>query len=226
MIGRLDGSDERAVADVADLHEEFLPDSPVVLFGRRFLREFYYGTLVRDGLIGCTTGTVDGRVVGFISYAVDPLTFMTEGIKRHPVQLAWILAGSVLRKPSLIGNLILVVRMMWDRRHDAASGAVDGRGEVLSMATRPAYQSHVPEGGRSRLTVRLFEDMMDYYREAGVTRFHFLVAPDNRASNLFCSVMGGRLEVIRQAGLAVHRYLLDVPPAKPVAREPAADRSA
>lgn len=211
-IVTLDGRNARDSNGVADLHVEFLPDSPVALFGDTFLREFFYGTLVESGLIGVTACMVDGKAVAFISYTTEPLGFMVKGIKRYPFRLSWIMLRSILRKPSTIGQIIFVLRTMMDRSSDSKDGGIpEGRGEIISLVADPAFQRVKPEGGTDRTTPRLFKEAMDYYVANGCDSFYLLVKPDNKASNLFCSIMGCEFQKIVIGGQTTHRYVYHIP---------------
>ena len=205
----LEPLDPRNAADVdsvADLHVKYLGDSPVVKFGPRFLRQFYYGQLVEEGLIGCTLCRADNRVVGFISYTSRPMDFMSIGLRRHFIYLSWLMSLSVIARPAMIKELILVLRLMRGRGKDAQKKSSAGVGEALSMAVIPEYQSHVPPGGRKRIAVRLFESAVDYCKAQGLERVYLWVQPSNLAANLFYSAMGCPFEKIVHAGIPVHLY--------------------
>ena len=198
----------RNVADVnavADLHLQFLGDSPVVRMGEGFLRRFFYVKLVEDGLIGVTICRHEGRVIGFISYTRDPLGFMGKGARRHFVFLAALMAAGVLRRPSFVKDLMFTLKMMRERGAEARTPQ-PGLGEVISLVTVPEFQKHIPEGGKNRLTVRLFEEMVNYFRAEQFDRVYLKVLPHNKASNILCSIMGCKFEKITEAGLTVHRY--------------------
>ena len=198
---------------VAALHLELLADSPVVQMGRRFLRDFYYGTLVEDRLIDCTLCRADGRIAGFISYTRYPLDFMTRGMRRHFFRLAGLMGISILARPAMLKDLLLVARMMRDRGREAREAPNPATGEVLSLVAAHEYRNHVPQGGKSRVPVRLFEEMVSFFRAEGFSRVHLLVKPENKASNIFCSVMGCKFEKIAQAGMPIHRYTYEINPA-------------
>ncbi len=191
---------------VADLHVQFLSDSPIVGLGERFLRRYFYVKLVEDGLIGVTLCRHEGRIVGFISYTADPRGFMMRGVRRHFFFLCWLMGTSILAKPSLVQGILQALRLMRERSGEARQEPAPGLGEVISLVTLPDFQKHVPEGGKSRLTVRLFEEMLAYFRGLGYDRVHLLVLPHNRASNILCSIMGCQFEKITMAGVVTHRY--------------------
>lgn len=212
IVTALDPARSADVQGIARVHAEQLPDSPVVLLGMRFARSFYYDALVRAGLVEASICRNEDRVVGFISWTKQPLGMMTQGIRRHPLRLATSIGTGLIARPASIREVLLVVRMMRDRRGEESGGALPARAvEVLSLAVEPAAQSAVPEGGTSRVTVRLFEHMADRLRADGIMHLYFMVQPRNLASNLFCSSLGCRLEKIRQAGHDVHRYHYTIP---------------
>ena len=211
-IERLDPRNRPDVNDVAALHLELLSDSPVVKMGWRFLRDFYYGTLVKDRLIDCTVCRADGHVVGFISYTRYPLDFMSRGMRRHFVGLSWLMGTSLLARPAMLKDLLQVSRMMRDRSRGARDAPDPATGEVLSLVAAESHRNHVPPGGKSRLPVRLFEEMVKFFREEGFRHVHLLVKPENKASNIFCSVMGCKFEKIMQAGLTINRYTYELRP--------------
>jgi len=210
-IERLDAANRADVEAVAGLHSRYLADSPVVQFGPRFLRDFYYAALVRDGLIGVTLCRADDRVIGFISYTADPLGFMTVGVRRHGIKLAGVMAASVATRPGTARDIAHVLRLMRERRGEAASGAPDNTGEVLSLVVDEAYRGYVPPGGKSRVAVRLFEASQDFFREHGLGRVRLLVQPGNIESNLFCNALGCEFEKITAGGGSVHRYTYSLP---------------
>lgn len=210
-IERLDPGDEEAARQVADLHSRYLGDSPIVQFGPAFLRKFYYRSLVRDGLVGVSLYRDDGRVVGFISYTLEPLGFMLKGIRRHPIQLAWALLTGVIQRPATARDILKILRVMRERSGDEQAGATEDTGEVISLVVDSEYRGHVPPDGEARLAVRLFEDAVGFFREHGLRDVHLLVRPDNMESNLFCASMGCAFGKISYGGETVHRYTYEIP---------------
>lgn len=193
------------IGEVAVLHETQLGDSPVVLLGSRFLREFFYPKLVQDGLLECLICRADGRIVAFLSWTKYPHDFMMRGIRGHFIQLCWIMLRQIAGQWSSIHSILAALRLVRERsggskRPDAATG------EAVSLVVVPEFQKHVPPGGKGRLTVRLFEDMARHLRDDGMERVTFLVKPENRASNIFFSAAGCDFEKVTCAGLQVHQY--------------------
>jgi hypothetical protein len=211
-VAPLDPDRRADVEGVAALHAERLPTSPVVLLGPEFVRRFYYGTLVRAGLVAVHHARADGRVVGFISYTREPLGFMTKGVRQHFFALAWSLVIGVLRDPSVVKQIVFALRLMRETAQDErVSGVRSGAGEVLSLAVAERYERAVPVGGTSRLPVRLVAEMARSFAGAGVEDVNLYVLPGNLASNLFCSSLGCDFERITRAGTAVHCYVFHPP---------------
>lgn len=204
-IERLNAANAADVNAVADLHFKFLGDSPIVALGDRFVRKFFYTTLVRDAAVVVDLCRADGKVVGFISYTRDPRHFISNAVRRHFFSLCWLMGVSVLLRPVLLKTILQTLRLMTARTEE--SQAPDPRlGEVISLVALPEYQNHVAPGGKSRLTGRLFETMLAYFRELDYERVLLFVKPENRASNIFCSIMGCQFEKTTFNGAITHRY--------------------
>ncbi len=216
-IETLDPRNAADVNAVADLHLQFLGDSPIVRLGQNFLRRFFYVTLVADDEVGVILCRHEGRIIGFISFTRDPLGFISRGARRHLAALAWLMGTGMLARPALAKDVLFTLKMMRERSGEARKAGEPGLGEVISLVTVPEFQKHIPEGGKSRLTVRLFEEMVAYFRAQGFHRVHLKVLPQNKASNILCSIMGCQFEKITEAGLTVHRYtyFLNGPPGGP-----------
>lgn len=204
-IETLNPRNDADVNAVADLHLQYLADSPIVGLGERFLRRFFYTKLVEDRSVIVTICRHEGRIIGYISYTPDPLGFMSRSIRKHFVYLAWQMAVSLITRPALLQGVLRALKMVRERGGQSRQPE-PGLGEVISLVTLPEFQKYVPEGGKSRLTVRLFEEMLAYFRGLRYERVHLLVLPHNRASNILCSIMGCQFEKITAAGMVTHRY--------------------
>lgn len=206
-VSFLDPRARADVAQVAALYEEHLGDSPVVRLGPRFLREFFFSRLVEDGLLGCLVCHVDGRVVAFLSWTNSPGDFIGRGVRRHFVALSWIMARSILARPAYLRDLVTTLRMITRRSGDrGVTPAEEGAIEAISLVVPPAYQKHVPPGGKSRLTVRLVQALGDHARARGVDRVLYVVQPTNKASAIFFSAMGCDMEKRTYAGQVAYVY--------------------
>jgi hypothetical protein len=205
-IERLDPRVKKDVEAISQLHEEHLPDSPILALGTAFVRQFFYTRLVSEGLIECTFCRADERIVGFISYTSLPYAFMGHGIRRGWPQLISSLAQGVITRPATLPEIYRTLMMMRQRREESQESHSEGLGEVISLVALPEYQKYVPVGGKSRLTARLFEEMLCDIRAEGCNRVRLLVKPENRASNLFCAAMGCNFRKVQYGGVATHEY--------------------
>lgn len=210
-IAFLDPDCAADVEAVAALYEEHLPTSPVVRLGSRFLREFFFAQLVRDGLLGCLVCHVDGRVVAFLSWTNRPSDFIGRGIQRHFFSLSWIILRTVIGRPAFVRDLLATMRMVARRSEDSGrSGDPAGVIEAISLVVPPAFQRHVAPGGTSRLTVRLVQTLADHARAQGVSQVLYVVQPTNPASCIFFSAMGCEFEKRTYAGETVYVYTHDL----------------
>lgn len=205
-IERLDPRIQTDVEEIAQLHEEHLPGSPILALGTAFVRRFFYTRLVSEGLVECTFCRADGRIVGFISYTSLPYAFMGLGIRHGWSQLISSVAQGVISRPATLIEIYRTLRMMWQRRGESRESQSEGVGEVISLVALPEYQKHVPAGGKTRLTARLFEEMLRDIRAGGCNRVRLLVKPENRASNIFCAALGCDFRKVQIDGVATHEY--------------------
>ncbi|MGH7712051.1 MAG: hypothetical protein ACREOG_12245, partial [Gemmatimonadaceae bacterium] len=187
--------------------------------GPAFVRDVYYSKLLQDGLYDCLVCRSGGRVVAFLSYTDRPLDLMSRGLKRHFFAVAWSVGRTVLVNPKRLRDVLYVMRIMGD--HDESKGdraLLDGASEALSMAVLPEFQNTVPEGGKSRVAVRLIESMAADLRERKVRDIAFYVDPANRAANLLYSAMGCKFEKVMHGGVPRHRFIYPVAPRLDAAR--------
>ena len=219
VIERMNPRDRSDVEAVAALHEQFLSDSPIARLGPAFVRDVYYSKLINDGLYDCLVCRSGGRVVAFLSYTDRPLDLMSRGLKRHFFSVAWSVGRTVLMSPKRLRDVFYVMRIMGDHNESSGDSALlDGAAEALSMAVLPEFQNVVPEGGKSRVAVRLIESMAADLRERKVRDIAFYVDPANRAANLLYSAMGCKFQKVTHGGVPRHRFIYPVAPRLDAAR--------
>lgn len=215
FIERMNPRNRSDVEAVSALHERFLSESPVARMGSAFLRDCYYSRLLASGLYDCLVcrSRKDGRVVAFITYTDKPMDFMSRGLKLHFVPVAWSVGRTVVTSPKRLRDVLHVLRLMSVRSKNSEDRVLKaGAAEALSMAVLPEFQNSVPEGGKSRVAVRLIELMAADMRERKVSDIAFYVDPANRAANLLYSAMGCKFEKIESAGNVRHRFIYPVAP--------------
>jgi len=205
-VSELDPGNATDVDHVARLYEQFLPTSPVVRLGPRFLREFFFTRLVRDDLLGALVCRIEGRVVAFVSWTDHPADFIGRGIKRHFLALSWIMLRSIASRPVFVRDLVATLRMVSKRSGDGGEAPAPATIEAISLVVPPEFQRHVPPGGTARLTVRLVRELATAARARGVRRVLYVVQPSNTASCIFFSGMGCDFEKRTYAGEAVYVY--------------------
>jgi ribosomal protein S18 acetylase RimI-like enzyme len=114
----------------------------------------------------------------------------------------------------MLKDVWMVLRVMRARGGHLSGTEPPGLGEALSMAVLPEFETYVPPGGRSRVSMRLFQVAVEKMQRQGVNRVQLMVQPSNLAANLFYSSLGCTMEKTEHAGYAVHRYIYEVPPAR------------
>lgn len=122
--------------DLAELHTELLPSSPVARLGQSFLERFYYRALPAEGALFGAVAYVDGRPAGFQVAAPEPGRLLSLALRRHRSVMARVAAGAVLRSPRRASAA-------WDTITIARSRSGDGfeaAAELVSGGVRPEYR--------------------------------------------------------------------------------------
>lgn len=177
---------------LARMHAQLLPNSPATLLGERFLRDFYYGLLPAGGLIRAAHVTLDGRPAAFIAYTADPNGFMGAAIRRWWYRLAWVLAVSVIERPSRLGALWEAWRIMSTRGADP--GVRAGTGEILSLGVLPEFTDprFVQRTGL-RIARDLVQMAVTDLAALGAPNVAVIIDADNRVAQMMYHGLGWRL---------------------------------
>lgn len=188
-VVRLVAGDRRGARDAASLHRELLPTSSVVRLGDGFMRRFYYDALIADGLVLCDVAYHRDVPAGFIAWTGAPASFMSQGRRRHPLLLPWVLAGALVTDPRRVVTLAQVAGLT---RRRAATARPAREGELLSFGVLPAYRgmSFRRETGRV-IAVELFDRARAWFEAAGFTAMRAVVETDNREALLFYQAQDG-----------------------------------
>ncbi len=208
-IAPLTATDDTAVGQVAQLHATLLPGSPIPRLGSRFMRRFYYRSLVADDLIHCQISYVAGRPAGFITCTAQPARFMAEGLRRHWLQLGWVMLGEVLADPRRLVVIFWTLNYMRrrpGRPHDP------GEGEILSFGVLPEFRTSafVQQTGR-RIAGELFASARAFFAASGISRYRAVVESGNREALMFYHAQGWQVKpggggapgtIILEAGVA------------------------
>lgn len=182
-LEKLDPRDRAAVADVARLHGELLPGSPISRLGPDFMQRFYYRKLVEDGLVCCSIYYCDGAAAGFIAYTQYGTTFMSEGLRRHLLYLGAVMAVSVLRSPRRLATILWTLNHMRTQQGGQRPALAS---ELLSFGVLPQFRTakYIRETGR-RISMALYDSACDYFRSHGIRTFRAMVEKSNREALLF-----------------------------------------
>jgi hypothetical protein len=141
------GEGEPAPAsDLAELHRKLLPSSPLLLLGRRFLEDFYYGVVPEEGLAFGTVAYENGRPVAFVVATGDSNGFLATAIKRRWKSLASI----TVRHPPSPRAAWQALRLLASRGRDRDTEP--DLGEILSLGVLPP-DAGGPSSSRVRRTL-------------------------------------------------------------------------
>jgi ribosomal protein S18 acetylase RimI-like enzyme len=179
-----------ASRDAASLHATLLPTSPAARLGEAFMRDVYYGRLVRSGLANGFVAYVDEAPAGFIIATDQPAGFMSAGFRRHPFVVGWALMRSILDRPSRFSDLLYTARLNSTRQ----SNDPPGLGELLSFGVAEAFRRPTfVRSSRIRVGAALLEAAMGYLRSCGTKQVRAIVDSDNLAAQLFYRGAGWQL---------------------------------
>jgi len=187
----VDSDDPEHVRAAASLHQALLGESPIPGLGWMFMTRFYYTQLVKDELIRCYLYRLDGEYVGFLAVTDQPLSFMGEGVRRHYVRLALILALSLCQKPSRAR--IMFATSAASRRRATTEGT-DRLGEILSIGVLEAFRGQRVDPGGKRISAALLDAGIRYLSDRGCRRIELNVDQDNVRAIRFYQSYGFVLE--------------------------------
>jgi ribosomal protein S18 acetylase RimI-like enzyme len=124
--------------DLAQLHLQLLPNSPISLLGPLFARAFYYRLIPQQGLLFGAVAYVEQRPVGFIVATHDAENFMSIALRRHWLYLIFIVGLSVLQNP--IQRLSAAWEALQIMRHLPTLAISEQEAELLSFGVLPSYR--------------------------------------------------------------------------------------
>jgi ribosomal protein S18 acetylase RimI-like enzyme len=185
-------------ADLARLHCQLLPNSPISLLGPLFAKAFYYKLLPQQGLIWGAVAYVGRQPVGFIVATHDPENFMGQALRRHWLYLLWIVALSVLQNP--IPRLAAVWEALQIMRHLPTLTIPDREAELLSFGVLENYRfaTYGRQSGH-HISGDLLNLLQQRLQALGLPSIRAVVDVDNTAGRSFYRRVGWQL---RRHGIA------------------------
>jgi ribosomal protein S18 acetylase RimI-like enzyme len=210
VLSPVSASDARRVADVARLHRQLLDFGPMARLGERFLRDFCYTVLVRQGLMDVTLCEVNGQPAGFVAFTAKSITFHREAMARNFMQVAWLGLISVAHETRPLSRLRDAVLLMRSRRLEAQE-ARDPLAELIAIAVLPEFTR--PEFMRAtglRVSELLLLHCAERFRAQGLDRMRMVVDRSNPAALLFYQALGAQLEPYERGGRPSFQVWLDL----------------
>jgi ribosomal protein S18 acetylase RimI-like enzyme len=193
------GADAPAPArDLASLHRVLLPESPVSRLGSRFMEDFYYRVLPREGLLFGAIAYVGAQPAGFIAATHDRSGFMRTAFERGWPRLLAVLGVSMLMGSTSIGALWQAAQVMRGGRRAERDART---GEILSLGVLPVYRqpAFVRQSG-IRIATDLLDLAVEDLRALGVQEIGAAVRSDNTEAKLFYAGLGWHLDGPRVVG--------------------------
>lgn len=182
-LARFDKHSPAPARDVAELHAELLPTSPVVKLGRPFLEGFYYAILPAAGALFGALALVDETPAGFIVATDDSARFATNAIRGRRLAVARAIVPSMIRSPRRMAAAAEILRLAFTTT-STAGGRPEG--EILSMGVRDRFRE--PQFvARSGLHIAhdLMDDALERLHAVGVSRVRAVVDADNLTAQFF-----------------------------------------
>ncbi len=176
-----------ATRDIALLHQELLPESPISKLEIDFMEKFYYSVLTNEGLIFGAVAYVDDTPAAFVSATSDAEGFMARGARLAMPTLIHALGRSVLRRPRpVMAGVWEALRLMLQR------GSGEAIGEILSLGVRAEFRDREFRRRTGLLIVRdLLDQMTERFRQDGLSRVRVVIDKDNVAAQAFYGALGG-----------------------------------
>ncbi len=169
---------EVPVRDISDLHAQLVPFGTVALLGRRFMEEFNYRVLPREGYTFGAVAYVDDKPAGLIVATPDATGFMKNVVGGHWPSLMWLLTTSVVLNPSRWKDAYAGWRLLRNRPEITTIGQT---GEILTIGVLPEYRdsNFVRQSG-----IKVGADLLDWalaeFRARGVRQLRVCIEADNK----------------------------------------------
>ena len=160
----------------AELHCAALAGDFLPSLGQGFLTVFYEAVLD----LGLGLGFVaieQGRPVGFVLGSADTSALFKRAIASRAMAFAWRAIPAVLRRPTLIANVIETFL------YPGKEGAVPEKAELVVIGFEAAYR------GRG-LGRQLVMALNDAFRAQGITSYKVTVLQSNQGANNFYRALG------------------------------------
>ncbi len=174
-------------ADLARLHEQLLPHSPLSKLGRRFMERFYYRVLPEDGLIFGAIVHAGTEPAGFSAATLNSDGFMRAALRKRPFLLMCAVAESLVRSPRTLAGSWEAGSIVLDRSTDKPGGPI---AELLSLGVLPQFQHGITG---LPLASALVSHIHSAFLERGVFTARLIVDADNESAQRFYGRMGWRL---------------------------------
>lgn len=170
---------EKDCLEVAKLHKKSLEGDYLPTLGVNVLKTIYRGFLKDKKNFGYVVEE-DREVIGFTTGSEDTGTMFKKVIKKEFILLSYHVLIALIKKPSLIPNLIQTFRYN-------EKAKIDTKAEILSLAVR---EKHRGKGLGRELVIILIND----FKKRGFNKLKLTVNKSNIVANKFYQKMGFKCE--------------------------------
>jgi ribosomal protein S18 acetylase RimI-like enzyme len=187
----LDPTDSESVYQVAQLHKELLPDSPIPQFGDTFMTKFYYTRLISLNLINCLIYKHKSEVVGFITITRYPDKFMFNGFISNFIFIIYLFTIEIIYKPKLLFTFFNIIKLGYKRKKTDIN---HNTSELLSIGVKKKYRKLVDSSSKLRVSHTLFINAAKLLAEEGYEVLYIITDKNNDHAISFYKSLGVKLE--------------------------------
>lgn len=167
------------IPKVVRIHQDTLPESPLVQLGGDFLRKIYYPCLIDDFDSFGFVYFFEGKPVGFICGTLNQSHFLGNMFQGHWIRLPYFLLRDLSKN---FQSLKEIFHLLFDQTPKQVKAI---QSQLLSFAILPEFRS--PEFYKTypiKIANLLFQTAVDEFKRRGVRVFQ-LVTDKKNLSNIF-----------------------------------------
>lgn len=169
------------VNECAYLHYESIKDSFLCEFGKLFLQRIYKRLVSSDKCFGYVYLN-NSEIVGFITGSENMDGFMKSLLFKDFFVIIPIIFQKLIAKPHLIKNVIQTFS------YSKKSNVDNIKAELVSIIVRQDFRG-------KKLGTFLLNDLINHFKEKGISKFKVMVDKNNLAANAFYKSSGFKLRL-------------------------------
>ncbi len=181
---------EQDIATVAKIHQEVLPESPLVKLGYHFLKDIYYPCLLQQEGVFCFVYPFQEELTGFICGAYNTDTFSRQMLNSRLLKFSLIILQTLLRHPTSLSVLIELIQLQWGASPKEIRKIP---AQLLSFGICPQFRgnSEFSKQHKIKISDNLFQVFLEELHSRGISTFKVITHADSTA-NFFYKNRGMR----------------------------------